>query len=188
MKTDRSLLTKEKIIAATRSDEEFSRALKDAPTIIFDLAPDLMSITNKVAKAHEAGKKYLLHIDLAKGLGKDESGIRFLKRVGVDGIISTKANMIKLARESGIYTVQRFFIVDSRSVDTTVETIKSAKPDMVEIMPGIVYKVISSLKVLVDVPIIAGGLIDRAHEVGEALVHGAAAVSTGYPELWNMKL
>ena len=30
--------------------------------------------------------------------------------------------------------------------------------------------------------------IDRAHEVGEALVHGAAAVSTGYPELWNMKL
>ena len=188
MRTGNSFLGKDKIIAATRSDEEFSRALIESPSVIFDLSPDLMSITNKVAKAHEAGKKYLLHIDLARGLGKDESGIRFLKRVGVDGIISTKVNIIKMARESGMHTVQRFFIVDSRSVDTTVEAIKSAKPDMVEIMPGIVYKVIGSLGAMVDVPIIAGGLIDRAHEVYEALAHGAAAVSTGCPEIWNVKI
>ena len=98
METKIDLFENGRVIAATRSDEEFLRAINCRPDIIFDLDPDLMSISGKVKKAHEAGKKYLIHIDLAKGLGKDESGIRFLKRVGVDGVISTKVAMIKLAR------------------------------------------------------------------------------------------
>ena len=47
----------------------------EEPKIIFDLYPDLMNVSAKVKKAHEAGKKYFLHMDLAKGVGKDESGM-----------------------------------------------------------------------------------------------------------------
>ena len=176
-----------RVISATRSDEEFLRAVTCAPEVIFDLDPDLMNISAKVKKAHEAGKKYLLHIDLAKGLGKDESGIRFLKRVGVDGVISTKVGIIKLAREQGLHTVQRFFIVDSHSIATTVEAIRSSKPEMIEIMPGTVGKVIEKLKKSTDVPIIAGGLIETEREVSDVLESGAAAVSTGRSELWTVK-
>lgn len=174
-----------KIIPATRSDEEFLSALQCAPEVIFDLNPDLMNVSAKLKKAHDAGKKLFIHIDLAKGIGKDESGIRFLKRIGVDGVISTKVSIIKLARECGICTVQRFFIVDSHSIATTVDAVKSSKPDMIEIMPGTVYKIIERLKKMIDIPIIAGGLIENEKEINESLESGAAAISTGRRELWK---
>ncbi len=175
-----------RLFSATRQDEDFLAALKAEPRIIFDLSPDLMNISSKVKKAHECGKLLFAHIDLASGIGKDESGIRFLMRVGADGIISTKSGMIKLAKECGMYTVQRFFIVDSHSVGTTAETVRSAKPDMIEIMPGTVCKIIGKLKNMTDIPIIAGGLIEREDEVREALECGAFAVSTGCRSLWNI--
>ena len=126
-----------------------------------------------------------IHIDLAAGIGKDESGLSFLKNIGIDGIISTRVNIVKLAHKFGLFTVQRFFIVDSHSVDTTVEAIKSSKPDMIEIMPGIVTKVIKSLCSKVDIPIIAGGLIETPEEVSEILDSGASAVSTARHSLWG---
>jgi len=174
-----------RIIPATRSDEEFLAALKHEPTVIFDLDPDLMNVSAKVKKAHEAGKKYLLHLDLAKGVGKDESGLRFLKRIGVDGVISTKVSVIKMARECDIFTVQRFFIVDSHSVHTTVDAVKSSKPDVIEIMPGTVCKVVEKLAKLINIPIIAGGLIETEQEIKDVLASGAISASTGRRELWR---
>ena len=176
-----------RLIAATRSDEEFLRAVKSDVRIIFDLDPDLMNISAKVKKAHESGKLLFVHIDFAKGLGRDESGMRFLKRIGADGVVSTKVGMIKLAREQGLHTVQRFFIVDNHSVSTTIETIKSSKPEMIEIMPGTLSKVIERVGKSVDVPIIAGGLVEFEDEVAEAFNKGATAVSTGRQELWSLK-
>ncbi|MBQ8407488.1 MAG: glycerol-3-phosphate responsive antiterminator [Clostridia bacterium] len=172
------------VIPATRSDEEFLHAIGCAPEVIFDLNPDLMNVSAKLKKAHDAGKKLFIHLDLAKGIGKDESGIRFLKRIGIDGVITTKVSITKMARECGICTVQRFFIVDSHSIATTVEAVKSSKPDMIEIMPGTVIKIIERLKKMIDIPIIAGGLIENGEEICAALENGAAAVSTGRRELW----
>ncbi len=176
----------DKIISATRSDGEFLKAVEEKPEIIFDLNPDIMNISAKLKRAHAAGKRVFIHIDLAKGIGKDESGIRYLCKMGVDGIISTKNNIIKTARENGLCTVQRFFIVDSRSVVSALESLRSAKPDMMEVMPGTVYKVISRLKELTDIPVIAGGLVETEAEVEAALSGGASAVSTGNQGLWNM--
>lgn len=186
MVTKEELLCGGAIISATRSDEDFLRAVASEPKVIFDLYPDLMNVSAKVKKAHEAGKKYFLHMDLVKGVGKDESGMRFLHRIGVDGILSTKVSIIKLARESGIATVQRFFIVDSQSIHTSIESIKTAKPDMIEIMPGTVCKVIERLARLTSTPIIAGGLIETESELRGAIEAGALAASTGNHELWSV--
>lgn len=175
------------IIAATRSDEEFFDALSAAPTTIFDLNPDILTVAGKLRRAHEAGKRLLLHIDLARGIGRDESGIRYLGRLGADGIISTKTNLVKQAREQGLLTVQRFFILDSRSVESTIEALRASHPDHIEIMPGLLPKTIRKLKDLTDIPLIAGGLIETPEEVAEALVAGAAAVSTGRRVLWSMR-
>ncbi len=171
-------------ICATRSNEEFLCALKTSSAIIFDLNPDIMNIKAKVKKVDESGKLLFVHIDLAKGIGKDESGIGYLKKIGVDGIISTKSSIIKAAREHGLYTVQRFFMVDSRSVISTAEAFKSSQPDMIEVMPGTVVKVIKKIHELTDIPIIAGGLIESSDEVSAALQSGAIAVSTGNMSVW----
>lgn len=179
------MLSANKIIAAVRNIEELSRAAISDVKIIFDLSPDIISLPEHLRIAHTAGKKYFIHLDLAEGIGKDRAGVEYVAKMGVDGIISTRANIIRLASEVGIFTVQRFFIVDSHSIDTTVESLKSSKAKMIEIMPGSVLKVIRRIKNMIDVPIIAGGLIETAEEALQAISSGASAVSTGKETLWN---
>ncbi len=173
------------IIAAVRKDEEFKNALSTSVDLIFDLNPDLITVKQKIDEAHSNGKKLYIHLDLANGIGKDKSGILYAKNSGVDGIISTRVNIIKTARELGLFTVQRFFIVDPLSVDTTIEAAKASKTDMIEVMPGIATKSIQKLSGVLSVPIIAGGLIENETEVVSAIKSGAAAVSTGNELLWN---
>ena len=175
------------VIAAVRNDVELDYALQSNAKVIFDLNPDIITITRKIKKAHDASKKLFIHVDLAAGIGKDESGIKFLKALKIDGIISTRNNIIRAAREHNVLCVQRFFTVDSKSIDTTASAIKTAKPDMIEIMPGTLFKVIKSLKTIIDTPIIAGGLIDSESEVFDALGSGASAVSSGNRELWDLE-
>lgn len=175
----------EKIIAAVRSSEELNEALKSDVGMIFMLAPNIDDINAQAKLVHDAGKKFFIHIDLAEGIGKDEYGIRFAKKLGVDGIISTRTNIIKMASRVGVSTVQRFFIVDSHSVDTSIEAAKQSKADMIEIMPGTVAKVIKRMKEKLEMPIVAGGLVETYAEIDEAISCGAAAVSTGKKEFWK---
>ena len=174
------------IIAATRNSEEFKKALNSKVNIIFMLTPNIADIKKQAQSAHELGKKLFIHLDFAEGIGKDEYGIRFAKEQGVDGIISTRANIIKIAKKEGLFALQRFFIVDSQSINTTVETLKSSKANMIEIMPGNNPKAVKRLKEKVDVPIIAGGLIETEEETAEIINSGAFAVSTGAEVLWNL--
>lgn len=173
------------VIAAVRTQEEYEKALLSGATQIFDLSPDLLTLADRVKAAHAAGKKLFVHFDLATGIGKDKSGIAFAAALGVDGVISTRVNIIRLAREAGLYTVQRFFIVDSHSIETTIEALKASKADTIEVMPGIAYKIICALKERLDVPIIAGGLIETAEEAEQAYQNGASAISTGKADLWQ---
>ena len=174
-----------KVIAAVRTNEELICAAASDVKIVFHLSPNILTLENDIRILHSAEKKLFLHIDLAEGIGRDKSGIEYIKRLGVDGIISTRTSIIKYARELGIFTVQRFFIVDSHSIETTMESIKSSKPQMIEIMPGSVIKAISKLKEILDIPIIAGGLIETEEEAIQVIKSGASAVSTGKISLWN---
>ncbi len=173
-----------RIIAAARSDEELLEAARSKAEIIFMLAPSIADIKRQTEIVHKAGKKLFIHLDLAMGIGKDEHGIRFVKEQGVDGIISTRTNIIKLARREKLFTVQRFFIVDSQSVYTAIESAGVSRPDMIEIMPGTMTKVIKRLKKELDLPIVTGGLIETNEEIEEAISCGASAVSTGKREFW----
>lgn len=185
MESVMNCIKKSCVIAAVRSMEDFEKAAMSGSDIIFDLSPDISDVAEKARRAHEAKKRLFIHLDLASGIGKDRSGIAYVKGAGVDGIISTRVNIIKSAREAGLFTVQRFFAVDSQSVDTTVEAQKASRADMIEIMPGVLPKVIADLKNRVSVPIIAGGLIETEEEIKAAIEIGAAAVSTGRASLWK---
>jgi len=174
-----------KIIAAARSNDELFAATESKVDIIFMLAPNIEEIEKQAEKVHKSGKKLFIHLDLAEGIGKDEYGIRYVKKAGVDGIISTRTNIIKLAKKEGLLTVQRFFIVDSQSVYTTLESAKSSKADMVEVMPGVVPKVIEKLKNELTAFVVAGGLIETREEIDDAINAGATVISTGKQEFWK---
>ena len=173
------------IIAAIRSDEDFKAALDSEVETIFLLASNIMTLDACVEAAHSHQKKLFVHMDFVDGLSKDAEGVRYIATKNIDGIISTRSNIIAAAHDCGLSSVQRFFMIDSRSVDTALESIKGSKADMVEIMPGIAYKAIKRIKDMSNIPIIAGGLIEHKDEVFNALNAGAAMISTGSQELWN---
>lgn len=178
-------MSKQQIIAAVRSEEEFLTALDSPLLSIFWLTPNLLTAADYVSRAHQAGKKMFVHMDLAEGIGKDRAGMSFLKKIGVDGIITTRSNIVKMAREQGLFAVQRFFVVDSQSLDTAIETVKSSKADMLEVLPGVVPKVITTLKEKLSIPIIAGGLIETKEELQMVFRSGVFAISTGHIDFWK---
>lgn len=178
---------KKPIAAAIRTEKDFSTALRSDVDMIFLLHSNIMTVHQYVKEIHSAGKKAFVHVDFAEGIGKDRYGLEFLAKQGVDGILTTRTNIVKAAKEYGLITVQRFFIVDSHSLGTSVDSIKISKPDIIEIMPGVVTKKIKEFAEKASVPIIAGGLVETIEEVRAALDAGANVVSTGEAELWSME-
>ena len=173
------------IIAAVKSRDGLELAVNSDVQAIFLLSSNIIDIDDIAALAHKKGKKLFIHMDFVDGLSKDPAGVRYLSTKGIDGIISTRSNIIAAAHDAGIYSVQRFFMIDSRSVDTALDTLKQSKADMIEIMPALAYKSITKIKNNIQIPIIAGGLIESRDEVYKAIGAGASMISTGKIELWN---
>lgn len=172
-------------LVAAIQENAFAAALRSPVEAIFDLSANVLTVQERAAEAHAAGKVFLVHIDLADGVGKDKSGIAFLAKSGVDGIISTRSGLIRAAKDAGLVTVQRFFALDSKGVQNISDMIDSVRPDVVEIMPGVIGKVISRFA-NGNIPVIAGGLVETKAEVTTAIACGALGVSTGCEQLWYL--
>ena len=177
-------LAQNPVIAAIR-DPGWEAALESPAQVLFYLSADLMTVRQRVTQAHEAGKLLFVHLDLAEGIGRDRTGVRFLSDCGADGVISTRPQLIRYGKEQGMLTVQRFFALDSQGMDSIEEMLRSANPHLMEIMPGVITKAIRRFA-KGGIPVIAGGLLETKHEVTEALSGGATAVSTGKRDLWYL--
>ena len=177
-----------KVIPACRTEAELAAALRlpQAPSLII-LFGDINSLPELIRRTDEAGKFLLLHLDLIGGIGRDRAGIQFLARLGVKGLITTKPQLAKIARQEGMRVIQRMFLVDSESLRTGISLLKGFRPDAIEALPASTpASVLAELKAATDVPILVGGLVRSADDVMQAVANGAFAVSTSQRELWNL--
>ncbi len=175
------------IIAAVRNESDLDGAIASPVTAIFLLHADIFNLNAMVDKVKSAGKTVLIHIDFLEGLGRDNKAVDYIcEIIRPHGIISTKSSSIKYAREKGMFTIQRFFLIDSLSYDNSIKTIQSVKPDMIEIMPGVMPGVIRRILGELSIPLIAGGLIETKEEIMEILSAGALGASTGKKQLWSI--
>lgn len=172
-------------VIAAIGDDKWQDALESPVQVLFYLSANLLTVKDRIRQAHEAQKLLMVHIDLAEGIGKDHAGIQYLADCGADGIISTRANMIRLAKNHGLTAIQRVFALDSKGMDSIEEMIRNSNPHLVEIMPGVVEKAIRRFSGG-KTPVIAGGLIETKAEVTGVLRSGAIAASTGQKELWHV--
>ena len=144
-----------------------------------------VSSTSPNRQIKEAGKIALVHIDLVEGLSAHEVSVDYIrKNTKADGIISTRMNMINRARELSMYTVFRIFILDSRAFQGIEKQKRQVKADFIEILPGVMPKIIQKVNKLSAQAVIAGGLIND--NVIEALNAGAISVSTTNQDIWFM--
>ena len=173
-----------RIIPAVKSAEEFNRILDVQEKLVFVLFGDIITIPDIVARLKDAGKTVLIHLDLIGGLDSREVTVDFLaKNTKADGVLSTKANLVKHAKNQGLLAIQRFFVLDSMALINIEKHFPLDYTDAIEILPGLMPKVIRRIAKLTDLPIIAGGLISDQEDVQHAIDAGATAVSTTNLEL-----
>ncbi len=175
------------VIAAVCNEEELSLALASDCRVVFLLLGDVLNIGSLTRRVHDSGKLCVIHLDLIEGFSSKEIAVDAIqKATGAEGIISTRGALIRRAKQLGLAAVQRGFMLDSRSLASFEQQISQSKPDFVEILPGLLPKVIAQLKERVRVPIIAGGFIHEKEDVIAALQAGALAVSASSPKIWSL--
>ena len=180
--------------AANKASLKFAVEQTDYPCIMLKMG-DINTLRKYTTYIHEYGKTVMVHIDSIKGISKDKAGFHYMKRIGVDAIISMKPQYIKMIREEDIHAILGVFLVevlhcpcymfaDSASVSYAVQNIHFTKPDSVIVMPmTIPDETFEYLQKSVNVPILAGGLGIHERIISHVLSLGITACPVTNQEL-----
>jgi glycerol uptake operon antiterminator len=182
----KELLEENPVIAAVKDKEQLDLALDSSAQIIFVLFGDVMSI-KEISESIECKNKIgIIHIDLVEGFTSKEIVIKHLKeQTKFKGIISTKPQMVKIAKKYNLIAIQRVFIFDTLSLNN-VKNHMISECDALEVLPGVIPKVLRIISKDLKKPVVAGGLIETKDDVMNALSSGATCVSTTKKETWDM--
>ena len=181
------LLAEGPVIASVKDDAGLAAALASDVAVIFLLYGDLLTIGDIVGRAHAAGKAVFVHLDLVDGLSAREVTVDFIARhTAADGVLSTRGVLTRRAKELGLVAIQRFFLLDSMAIRNIEKHLSPEFSDLIEVLPGLMPKIIRQVKALAGKPVIAGGLIVDKEDVTGALSAGAVAVSSTNPAVWSM--
>lgn len=175
------------VIAAVKDDAGLEACLRSDCRVVFILYGDVLTVPLIVDKIKADGKTAMVHLDLISGLSQKEVSVDYIRtNTRADGIITTKYTLVKRAKELGLYTVLRFFVIDSMAYDNIARQCAAAKPDCIEILPGVMPKVMARIAEAERTPVIAGGLIADKEDIMAALQAGAVAVSSTNTDVWKM--
>lgn len=179
------------VIAAVKSDAGLQAAVEmEEIQVIFVLYGDVCTIPEILERIKAAGKKAMVHIDLIAGLSAKEISVEFIARqTRADGIITTKPALVRRAKELGIFAVLRFFVIDSlalKNIENLEMQCGTSRPDFIEMLPGVMPKVLGRIAKVSRIPMIAGGLITEKEDVIAALSVGAIAVSSTNQDVWKL--
>lgn len=173
------------VIASITKEEQVAVARSSKVHRVNLMTGNINNLQSIIAKLHESGKQVYVHIEMVSGIGRDAHTIQFLaQEFKADGIVTTKSNAVSAAKQAGIPSIQRIFAIDSAAVETAVRMIKTYEPDEVELMPGLMTRVISEVRHKIKQPLIVGGLIRHEKEIQNALECGANFVSIGDSRFW----
>jgi len=178
-------LQRNPVVPAVRGpDSALEAALAGEHAAIFVLGGDIFRVLGRIGTQSRRPQIYV-NVDLVGGIAADASGLRFLSR-HVEGIISTHRHVIELAKTSGLITIQRLFAIDSGAVERGLKLIRRAEPQFVEILPALAYCEIADRYVeVLDLPVLAGGLLKSDEDISTILKAGAVGVSTSHQGLWR---
>ena len=178
-------LRRNPVVPAVRGpDSALEAALAGDHPAIFVLGGDLFKVLGRIDYQGRRPQIYV-NVDLVGGIAADLSGLRFLSG-RVEGIISTHRHVIELAKTSGLITIQRLFAIDSGAVERGLKLIRRAEPQFVEILPALAYcEIAEQYSEVLDLPVLAGGLLKTKRDISVILEAGALGVSTSHQELWN---
>jgi glycerol uptake operon antiterminator len=182
----RLLLEQSPIIPAVRSPEFVKQAAQSQGKIVYFLCGDPENLPEMAAQIADAGKTAIVNLDLVQGLSRDATAVAYLAHHGVKGIISTHPEPLRAARNSGLYSIERTFLLDSAAIQAALRSIDRVQQDAVEVLPAIVaphlIKALQNSRP--DIPVIAGGLVNTFREIEDLMAQGVISVSVSNTDLW----
>lgn len=173
------------IIAAVKDDRGLEKCLESDSRVIFILYGDICNIADIVRKVKAADKLAMVHLDLINGLSAKDIAVDFIRKyTAADGIISTKPALVKHAGELGMSSVLRLFVIDSMAYENIEKQVKTARPDVIEILPAMMPKIVRKICKISQTPVIAGGLVTNKEDVMSLLQAGVVSVSSTNQDIW----
>lgn len=177
------------IIASIKDLEKIDLALDSPCETIFLLSGNIFNLKEIASKVIKKEKGLFIYVDNIDGFSKDTWGLEYIaKNISLDGIISSKSNIIKLSKSMGVFTIQRINIIDTESLNNCFKSIKEDRPHAIEILPGIMPSVIERIVKPSKIPLISTGLITKKEDILSSLNAGAIAISSSDPKTWNINI
>ena len=175
------------VITAVKDESGLEHAMGKDCAIVFILYGTVCNIPKIVEKVKLHKKLAIVHVDLIMGLSSKEVAVDFIKEnTRADGIISTKPGLVKRAMELGLIGGQRAFLIDSIALENVRKQLVSFRPDFMEIMPGMMPKILRQIRDTSSVLLVAGGLLSDKQDIMAAFQAGVDAVSTTKEDLWEV--
>ena len=171
--------------AAITAGTSVDAALSSRAPVLFILRGNGLSLTPLVRRIHEAGKLVAVHIDLVSGLRQDRAGVAWLASAGVDAVISSHGQLMASIRSEGMTAILRLLIVRRSQLDSAVQAIGHSSPNVVEILPGVLFPSIVDRMPPFTMPVLGGGFIRMESDVRAVLNAGALGVTTSSKALWG---
>ncbi|MFB9759506.1 glycerol-3-phosphate responsive antiterminator [Ectobacillus funiculus] len=176
----------QKILPAVRHIKDLEKLLHSTYEYLVILDIHIAQLNSIMSLTRKHKKKVFLHIDLIHGLQNDAYATEYVcQEFEPYGILSTKTNVILKAKQKGVVTIQRIFLIDSSSLAKSYVLLQKTTPDYIEVLPGALTQVITEIHEKTGIPIIAGGFIRTVADIERALQAGAAAITTSNTDLWK---
>ncbi|HEY2421619.1 MAG TPA: glycerol-3-phosphate responsive antiterminator [Neobacillus sp.] len=176
----------QKVLPAIRKIEDVDKMMLSnyEYIVVLDMHVSRLKPIFQMAEANH--KKLIIHMDLVHGLKSDEYSTEYIcQEYKPFGLISTKGSVILKARQKGVKSIQRLFLLDTSSIEKSLALIERTQPDYIEVLPGIMPKIIKDIRNRTKRDVFAGGLIDTIEEVEQAYEAGAITITTSNKLLWK---
>jgi len=161
-------------------------ALRSRAPGIFVLRGNGLDLGDLIERVHDAGKLVAVHLDLVEGVRADHWGVAWMARAGVDAIITSHGQLMSVIRKEGALAIHRLLLSRREHLDTAVNALSRWRPDIVEILPGVVLPSVATLLPPLEVPLLAGGFIRTPLDARAVLAVGAVGVTTSSQALWDL--
>lgn len=177
------------IIASIRDLSKIDIALNSPCENIFLLSGNIFNLKEISHRVNNHKKGLYIYVDDIDGFSKDTWGLEYIvKNIELDGIISSKSNIINLSKSMGVFTIHRINILNTYSLNNCFKAIRDNRPHAIEILPGIMPTVIEEIVKTTKIPLISSGLIKDKETILNCLNAGAIAVSSSDSKTWNIKI
>jgi glycerol uptake operon antiterminator len=175
------------IIPSVRNLKNFDSALASISKVILLSEVHVGSLRSLVKRCHDNDKIALVNMDLVGGLATDKIGIKLLKNLfRVNGIISSNSINVNMAKMTALYAIQRFFLIDSRGLDSGLRALENTRSDAIEVLPGpLATRFKEKITKVRNVPLLGGGFITDKCTVSEIYKSGFMGLTTSKKDLWN---